>query len=169
MTALAPPILHLELIERPELNRCLLAWGHQMGAWERPIYREWLHGLFHNGELVGVTAASDLIRETAAGLPRAAAFELGRLCASRRDICRALLRLWREFVFPAICREHGFSWVISYQDAVLHSGNLYRFDGWIRLGASSSGTDQRSNRKGRRKVIWGWCADPAAAAARNAA
>ncbi len=44
----------------------------------------------------------------------------------------------------------------SYQDADMHSGNTYRFDGWTRIGFSSSGTDIRSGRKGRRKWIWHW-------------
>lgn len=86
--------------------------------------------------------------------------ELGRVCAVREHLNRAAVRLWREFVFPALCREHGWSWCISYQDAVLHSGDLYRFDGWVRLATSRSGTDARSGRKGRSKVIWGWHADP---------
>ena len=81
--------------------------------------------------------------------------ELSRLCCERPDLCRVVLRLWREFVFPAT----GKHWAISYQDAVAHTGNLYRFDGWVRLGKSRSGTDQRSGRRGRNKVIWGWTAD----------
>lgn len=63
-----------------------------------------------------------------------------------------VLRLWREFVFPAM----GYQFAISYQDAALHSGNLYRFDGWTRIGYSSSGTDARSGRRGRNKFIWQW-------------
>lgn len=144
---LVPPIAHLEAIDRGTLNLAL------HGQWHRPEFRASLfHGLFHNGQLVAVTAADALIRETCAGLDRTEAIELGRLCAARPGLCRVMLRLWREFVFPAL----GYRWVVSYQDAVQHSGNLYRFDGWIKLGTSSSGTDQRSQRRGRRKVIWGW-------------
>lgn len=150
---LAPPIAHIEAIDRPTLNRALVSWGHQMGPWGRPEFgKPWLHGLYHNGHLVAVTAAAALIPAEVCGLSRDQAIELGRLCAVRPDLCRAMLRLWREFVFPAL----GFAWVISYQDAVLHSGNTYRFDGWTRLGTSSSGTDARSGKRGRRKVIWGW-------------
>jgi antitoxin VapB len=129
-----------------------------MGPWERPPeFAEWFHGLRHNGELVAVLAAGQLIRATTCGgLTRAEAFELGRVCAARRNINRAALRLWREFVAPAIAHAHGYRWVISYQDAKLHKGDLYRFDGWKQLGASRSGTDQRSGRKGRSKIIWGW-------------
>lgn len=78
--------------------------------------------------------------------------ELSRLCAERPHLCRVALRLWREFVFPQL----GYRYVISYQDADMHSGNTYRFDGWKRAGFSSSGTDTRSGRRGRRKWIWVW-------------
>ena len=89
-------------------------------------------------------------------MTRDQALELGRLCAVRPDLCRVMLRLWREFVFPDLCRAHGFGGRSPTRNSALHTGNLYRFDGWQRVGKSSSGTDQRSGRKGRNKVIWGW-------------
>jgi hypothetical protein len=52
-----------------------------------------------------------------------------------------MLRMWRAFVFPALCHECGFVCGLGYQDAAIHSGNLYRFDGWVRLATSRSGTD----------------------------
>jgi antitoxin VapB len=118
--------------------------------------KHWAHGLFEHGELVAVVIASDLIAPTCAGKTRAEAVELARLCASRKDLCRVMLRLWREMVLPWIARKHGYSVAVSYQDAKLHSGNTYRFDGWKKIGASRSGTDKRSGRKGRSKVIWAW-------------
>jgi antitoxin VapB len=151
------PLISFDAISREELNKCLVEWQHKMGPWERPNYGcEAFHGLRHSGELVAVTAAARLIPDATAGLTRDDAFELGRLCAVRPDLNRVALRLWREFVFPPMCRVHGWTWAISYQDAVLHSGNLYRFDGWVRIGFSSSGPDARSGKRGRRKVIWGW-------------
>lgn len=156
MSGLIAPLVSFDAISRDELNRCLVEWGHKMGPWKRPNFGgELFHGLRHHGELVAVTAAARLMTENVAGLGRDDAIELGRVCASRPDLCRVVLRLWRECVFPAM--KHP--WAVSYQDAIAHSGNLYRFDGWVRLGASRSGTDQRSGRKGRSKIIWGWCAD----------
>ena len=68
-----------------------------------------------------------------------------------------MLRLWREFVFPAF----GAPWAVSYQDEKLHTGNLYRFDGWRVLATSQrSGPDTRSGRAGRSKSVWGWNRDP---------
>lgn len=154
---LVPPIVALETIDRNRLNQCLVAWGHQMGPWKRPFEQfEWLHGLSHNGDLVAVTAAGTLIRARCGGFDRSEAIELGRVCAARPHVNRAMLRLWREFVFPAICAVHGYTAVISYQDAALHSGNLYRFDGWRVVGTSRSGSDMRGNRRGRSKKIWAW-------------
>lgn len=154
------PLISFDSIDVGELNDCLVKWGHKMGPWNRPNYgSEAFHGLRHHGELIAVTAAARMIPARTAGFRRSEACELGRLCASRPGLNRASLRLWREFVFPALCLAHGWAWVISYQDAVLHTGDLYRFDGWIKAGVSRSGTDQRSGRKGRNKVIWAWTAD----------
>lgn len=167
-----PPLIALDAIDRDELNRCLIAWQHKMGPWERPQnFPEWFHGVRHNGELVAVLAAAALIKEPVAGLTRADAIELGRVCATRPALNRAAVRLWREFVFPSLCAVNGHTWVVSYQDAVMHTGGLYRFDGWVRLGTSRSGTDPRAlggGRTGRSKVIWGFSHDNNAMAARVA-
>lgn len=163
---LVPPLAHVEAIELADMNRALLAWDHKMGTWRRPDFgRARFHGMFHHGKLVAVTATDQLIAEQTCGISRDDAVELGRVCAERPDLCRPMLRLWREFVFPAF----RVPWAISYQDAVIHSGNLYRFDGWVKLGTSSSGTDARSGARGRRKVVWGWAAAPDIRAARKAA
>lgn len=144
--------------ERDALNCCLVDWGRKMGPVRRPT-GGWSHALFVDGEPLAVVATDTLIRPRVAGLGRHQAVELSRLCAARPDLCRVVLRLWRTVVFPILCEECGFVWAVSYQDAALHSGNLYRFDGWVRIGYSRSGTDPRTGRKGRRKVIWGWCDD----------
>src|SRR3954452_12755410 len=87
---LVPPFISFDAIGREELNSCLVAWGHKMGPWHRPNYGcEVFHGLCHNGELVAVTAAARMIPEATAGLSRDEAFELGRVCAARRDLNRA--------------------------------------------------------------------------------
>jgi antitoxin VapB len=167
MSLLIAPIASFDSISLDELNDALVAWGHKMGEWRRPPYRGFFHGLREHGRLVAVLAAGDLIRETAAGMSRAEAFELGRVCAVRPHLNRVALRLWREMVFPDLCRVHGWRWCISYQDAALHSGDLYRFDGWVRLAYSRSGNDHRSGRKGRNKWVWGWCDDAEARQAKR--
>lgn len=149
------PVVALERIERQECNRFLEEWSHKMGPLNRPIDSGECFGLRSDVGVTAVISHSSLIRERVAGndlLNRETTVEVSRLCAVRPGLCRVALRLWREFVFP----ESGYRVAISYQDADLHSGNTYRFDGWTRIGYSSSGTDQRSGRKGRRKWIWGW-------------
>ena len=145
-------------IHRSDLNLLLVEWEHRMGPVRRPN-RGWSHGLFHGDVPVAVVATDRLIRERVAGLNRTEAIELSRLAAARPDLSRVVLRLWRAFVFPAICAEGGYGWAVSYQDALLHTGNLYRFDGWVMIGRSRSGVDKRTARQGRSKVIWGWCDD----------
>jgi antitoxin VapB len=120
------------------------------------------HGMFAHGELVALTVTAALVSSTCAGFTRDEAIELARLCAVRPNLCRPMVRLWREFIFPCF----GKPWAVSYQDEALHSGSTYRFDGWVRLQEHArSGTDQRSGRKGRTKTVWGWNADPALMAA----
>jgi DNA modification methylase len=155
-------------ITRAQLNTRLAAWGHAMGPCERPT-KGWSHGLAHQGELVAVAATDHLVTPQVAGLTRAEALELSRMCAVRRDLCRVALRLWREFVFRPLGEAYGYAWALSYQDEGLHTGGLYRFDGWLPLARTRSGTDNRSGRRGRNKTTWGWSPDAALmAAARDA-
>ncbi len=160
---LIPPIQHLAEIEVAEANKALVAWEHRMGACSRPSPLT-AHGMFEHGRLVAVTILGTLMKEhTVDQLSRSDALELARLCAARADLCRVMLRLWREMVFPAF----GKPWAISYQDEALHSGDTYRFDGWLPIGRSRSGTDLRSGRRGRNKTVWGWHADAAVRQARR--
>jgi hypothetical protein len=147
---LAPPIAHLP---------CVRPYGQMTRA----------HGLHQHDRLVAVTITAPLVRETCGGLTRAEAVELARLCAERTDLCRVMLRLWREMVFPALSQVHGWQWAVSYQDEAIHNGATYRFDGWVQIGRSRSGSDARSGRKGRSKAIWAWCPDAGLRAARKLA
>lgn len=163
---LIDPLISFDLIDEEALNRCLVDWGHKMGPLHRPPqYGFGAHGMRHNGELVAVTAWSSLIRENCAGmifLPRETTTELSRVCAIRPNLCRAALRLWREFALPSIRNARKHEWAVSYQDAHLHSGDLYRNDGWVKLGKfRSGGFDPRTGRKGRDGFVWGWHPDAA--------
>ena len=155
---LVAPIIHIEQIENLDADRALLRWNHRMGPCKRPANELVSHGLFAHGKLCAVVVTAGLVASTCANFTRQDAIELARLCAERPDLCRPMLRLWREFVFPAFNRQ----WAVSYQDEALHSGNVYRFDGWIKLREHArSGTDARSGRIGRTKTVWGWHQDPA--------
>lgn len=160
---LAPPIAHIEAIDRADLNRLLVRWAHRMGPMNRPSYAiDAHHALFQNGEPIAVTSTSEPAREVvgATRLRRDEVVELARLCACRRDLNRAMLRLWRELVLPPMLAVHRRIGAISYQDEALHTGAIYRWDGWIDLGkAGGGGTDARSGRKGRKLRVWGWPRD----------
>lgn len=150
------PLCSFEEISLFEANKLLVQWGHKMGAMKRGNQEGINYALLNNNKPVAVAMTSTLIRECVGGglkhLTRENCCELSRLCAERTGLCRVALRLWREFVFPQL----GYEYAISYQDADLHNGNTYRFDGWERQAYSSSGTDKRSGRKGRKKWIWVW-------------
>lgn len=156
--SLLTPLLWFEETDLVQANGWLREWGHAMGPLRRPIGRDRAHVLMHreDGPQVVLTT-SPLVRETVAGgvqgFDRSNTIELSRLCAKRSGLCRVGIRLWREFVFP----EQGARWAVSYQDADMHSGATYRFDGWKRLPElARSGVDSRSGRKGRRKWVWVW-------------
>lgn len=162
---LVAPIAHIEAIDRTELNRLLVLWGHRMGPYMRPNFTiEAHHALFEHGRPVAVVAAGETVRERVGktSIQRNEAVELVRVCAEREHLCRPVLRLWREIIFPALSVSHARPFAVSYQDEALHSGNLYRFDGWVELGKGGrGGPDSRTGRPGRRLRIWGWAADAA--------
>ena len=149
-----PPVTFTE-VNPLVANECLLAWGHKMGPLERGNNGNAHYALLHHGRPVALASHSTLIREAVGGdhglpLSRENCLELSRLCAERPGLCRVVLRIWREFVFPTL----GYQYAISYQDADLHTGNTYRFDGWRRISYSRSCVDQRSGRRGRNKWVW---------------
>jgi hypothetical protein len=148
-------------ISLADANAMLERWGHKMGPLKRGNVAGVHYALFDKGEPVAAAMAATLIRERVGGgmshLTRANTIELARLCAARPGLCRVALRLWREFAFPHL----GYQYAISYQDADIHNGNTYRFDGWRRVAFSHSGFDQRSQRQGRNKWIWLWPAEAA--------
>jgi antitoxin VapB len=159
-TTLLAPIAAFAECGLDDVNRLLVAWGHRMGPLDRGVTNygcEGYYALLHHREPIAVATHSTLIRDHAGGglahLTRDNTIELSRLCAARPGLCRVMLRLWRELVFPAL----GLRYALSYQDADLHTGNTYRFDGWKRsLEMSRSGTDARTGKRGRNKWVWYW-------------
>lgn len=158
--SLIPPILHLEAIERAEANKLLFAWGHRMGPYARPNYTIEAHyAMFAHGEPVALAMAGETVREVVGntGIRRDQCVELVRLCAARPHLCRPMLRLWREVVWPSLAATHRREIAVSYQDEALHSGDVYRFDGWCLIGrGGGGGPDTRTGRPGRKMKIWAW-------------
>lgn len=158
------PIVSFDTIDLAEANDLLEVWEHKMGPVNRPFPQDVrAYALRHEGVPVAVVVHASLVRTHVGGglaqLTRENTIELARLCACRPHLCRVVLRLWREFVFPQLPAAHA----ISYQDADLHRGHTYRFDGWRRAGYQrAGGTDARSGRKGRNRWIWVWPPEAAA-------
>jgi len=154
------PIAHLEAIDRSAANTLLDRWGHKMGPIRRPNFTiNAHHALFHHGQPVAVASCGETVREVVGqtGIRRDQCVELVRLCAARRDLCRVMLRLWREMVFPEVAMVHGRILAVSYQDRALHTGATYRFDGWSAIGkGGGGGPDSRTGAPGRKMTIWAW-------------
>lgn len=151
------PLANFDEIALPVANELLMQWGHRMG----PLLRGnsgalQCHALFVHGHPVGVATTSSLIAPHIGGglshLTRENTVELSRLCAAEPWACRVVLRLWRELVLPGT----DATTAISYQDADLHTGNTYRFDGWKRAAYARGTLDKRTNRQGRNRYIWVW-------------
>lgn len=151
------PLASFDSTSLATANALLDRWGHRMGPLERGNSQaQHCHLLRAHGEPVAVVTTSSLIAPRVGGglghMTRDNTVELSRLCAGEPWACRVALRLWRELVFPGT----GMRWAISYQDAAMHSGNVYRFDGWRRAAFSHSGMDRRTGRPGRDKWVWVW-------------
>lgn len=153
------PLVTFDVCTLEEANHFLVAWAHKMGPFNRGSGGGYsipeCHVLVDEGAPVAITVMSSLIRGHAGGglqhLTRDNTIELARLCAARPHLCRAALRLWREFVFV----KSNYRYALSYQDADVHTGHTYRFDGWKRSPKRSrSGTDSRSGKMGRNKWLW---------------
>jgi hypothetical protein len=93
---------------------------------------------------------------------------LARLCSDPeyRWATRVCLRLWRETA--ARCWEGQYdkpagTWpvkaLVSYSNAIRHKGDLYRFDGWRRVGdvkGSTGGGTWTRNKKMEPKTVWAY-------------
>lgn len=156
MTVSMFPIASFSETTLDHANELLIEWGHKMGPLHRGNQGATCYVLMYIDKPVAITTASNLISPVVGGgaryMTRENTIELSRLCASGKHLCRVALRLWREFVFPLM----DYDYAVSYQDADLHNGNTYRFDGWQRVARSKSGPDTRSGRPGRDKWIWQW-------------
>lgn len=167
---LIDPMVSFDLIDREEANAALSAWAHKHGELHRPIFKDPIdYGVRERGDLVAVITTDTLIRPTQ-GFNRSQACEISRICADRAGLCHTALRLWKQFAFPAISRAWGIRWVISYQDATRHAGELYRRNSFALIGYSSGGGDPRAAQgtvNVRRRLIWAWTDDKPALDARR--
>lgn len=131
-----------------DANRLLEAWEHPLGAYRRPFgYQAW--GMAVDGRAVAVVVSGSTVSARVEGdLVRRNVVELARIARNPADpgALRAMLRLWRDYLarrWPYWPVDAAVSYALPGK-----AGNLYRFDGWQRLGARkpSRGGGTWSNR-----------------------
>jgi hypothetical protein len=157
------PLVTFDLIDDAVADAALVEWEHWLGACNRPFGRQ-SFGLTIEGELLAVAVSASTVNETCAGWPRGEVVELARLCAhpDHRDLTRVALRLWR-IVAPGCwsARYWPVRACVSYQNAVRHTGAIYRFDGWtkvadVRGGQSGPNSTWTRSKRYDPKAIWVW-------------
>jgi hypothetical protein len=139
---------------------------HWLGAPNRPFGRI-SYGLHVRGGLVAVAVSASTPNEKCGPYSRYEVVELVRLSAHRdhREQSRVALRCWRTLAALDWSMRYGEHWpsitaLVSYQNAARHSGALYRFDGWRRVGSSrgstGGGTWTRPRKASEPMHVWAW-------------
>lgn len=144
------PIVTFDQIDKADADRALAAWGHWLGPCNRPFGIQ-SFGLFVRGALVSVAVSASTVVDRCAGYDRCEVIELTRQCSAPewRSMTRVCVRLWRELA-PGCWHHWQAKALVSYSNAIRHSGDIYRFDGWTRYGDVKGGAKVNY---GRPKVI----------------
>jgi hypothetical protein len=160
-----PPVA-IRQLTRKQANVLTGAW-HDLGAETRP-FAYTAFGLYVQDEPIAVATAGSTVSasvERSAGLERINTIELTRICRSpapaAKGVLRAMLRLWRDFLavpywtFRPDVEKRA---LITYSLPGKRGGELYRFDGWLRMRGCrpwhGNGTWQRGSRVGTPEALW---------------
>jgi antitoxin VapB len=135
---LEAPMAGLYPLPVDEANRLIVdRWQHKLGAVNRP-FRQEAYALELRGATVAVATSGSIVNGPVAGYERNEVVELTRL-AGERWATRIMLRLWRE-----VCAPAWDCWpvlaAVSYSVNALHTGDLYRFDGWEKVREDAGAT-----------------------------
>ena len=159
-----PPI-EIRQLTHKQANVLTGAW-HDLGEETRP-FSYTAFALYVQDEPVAVATAGTTVSasvEQSAGLNRLNTIELTRICRSparhARGVLRAMLRLWRYFLAvpywtfrPDVAKRALVTYSLPGK-----TGNLYRFDGWVRLRGCrpwhGNGTWQHGSRVGKPAALW---------------
>lgn len=142
------PAAGLYPISVDDANALLVAWQHRLGSCVRPFHSE-AFALEVHGRPVAVAMSASIVNGPVGGYRRDQVVELARQGACEHWANRVMLRLWRE-----VCARAWPCWpvkaAVSYSHNSMHSGDLYRFDGWrkVRDDAGSSGGGTWSTKRG---------------------
>jgi hypothetical protein len=176
----APPAIEIRRLTRKESNVLAAAW-HPLGA-ETRKFGYHAFALFVKGEPLALATAGSThgpIVDTQHGLFRRNVIELTRLCRApdrkAEGLLRVMLRIWRDFLalpywpyFPETPKVALVSYSMPGK-----AGQVYRFDGWLRLracrGSGGGGNWSSPSRTGSRpEALWAYLLNgdtPAVAAA----
>jgi hypothetical protein len=126
------PIFFSKLTKR-QANQFLELWQHPLGSYERPFgYQAW--GLAVLGQAVAVAVSGSTVSKKVNGRGRKEVVELARIARhpDHPGVMRVMLRLWRDY----LAREWPHWPVTTAVSYALpgKAGNLYRFDGWEKVG-----------------------------------
>ncbi len=159
------PVCGVFPISNADANRLLVAWQHKLGTCDRPFRME-SFALEVAGRPVAVAISASIVHGPVDGLQVNEVVELARLAACEPWANRVMLRVWRE-----VCAPKYECWrpkaAVSYSHNKLHTGDLYRFDGWRKV-KTNCGTTGKAGNWGRRgegyqnealhglKTLWMW-------------
>ncbi len=160
-----PPI-EIRQLTRKQANVLTGAW-HDLGE-ETRLFSYTAFALYVQDEPVAVATAGTTVSasvEQSAGLDRLNTIELTRICRSpvpaAKGVLRAMLRLWRDFLAvpywmfrPDVTKRA----LVTYSLPGKKGGDLYRFDGWVRLRPCrpwhGNGTWQHGSRVGTPEALF---------------
>lgn len=133
------PIVGVFPITVADANTLLVEWGHKLGACNRPFHQE-AFALEVQGRPVAVAVSASIVNGPVGGYERNETVELARQAACEPWANRLMIRLWRETCAP-LWPCWPVKAAVSYSKNSMHSGDLYRFDGWekVRTDAGSRG------------------------------
>lgn len=151
------PLVAFVEIDGAEADAALERSGHYLGPCDRPFGKQWF-GLLVNGALVSVAVSASIVSKTCAGYRRKEVVELARLGSMPgcKAWTRVALRCWRE-VAPALWPYWKVRACVSYSNETRHKGDIYRFDGWRKVGVvrgSTGGGTYTMKKKREDKALW---------------
>ncbi len=154
------PLVAFEITADCEVDQLLVDWGHWLGGCNRPFGRQSFRLVVGGRGIVAVAVSASTVNKTCGGFDRKDVIELARLCSkpSEEWATRVMLRLWRE-VAPKVWPYWVARALVSYSNSVRHTGNIYRFDGWRKVGEVPGGVAGGNWTRGKRydpKAVWVW-------------
>jgi hypothetical protein len=164
------PPATFDTIDVDEANALLLAWGHRLGACERPFSQR-AYAFYQDGRPVSLAISASTVSATVAGpggvmLGRQQVVELARLCSAPNWgwATRVMIRVWRQVFAPRWPDWRPIA-AVSYQQNAHYRGDIYRFDGWEKVAENvgksrGGGTWSRQREVGEvvegSKTLWAW-------------